>query len=432
MWEFYCSRGVRSYLQYIGILGRAMSSKPTKEKQEFILEDHSFKLVSMPVCDTKEDNILQYILLVVDNVMIYDFKVRIQKMTLTMETTESHKESKKNSESLFLRKNFFKILGLQHSYIKEGLPKTKQLIADQKKMGNLNKYLWNFNWKKVTFKNIEYLIKASNSPGEGNTTSGFKTTFGTLKCSFGFLFQQLNQTKQFHKRYGDDANYNSFFQKHWDEDFKNFPITLERCSFEQWINGEEMLKSFFRAYTDIDNCWKDVNEEIEQELKIRINELYDLNERINSLRQKQKKKVFEYFNNLQNWSNEIFGNEKAYVEGAIEFAHTHPVANIKKLSSQKEGKTEADVILEEIASPYNCLPLDATLHTLYDKNLIYWDNDGKLFFDPNYPNKENDMFIPFKQINPEYLPLIQPFLKKRNSIVGNITIQKNLPIKKSF
>lgn len=401
-----------------------MSSKPTKEKQEFILEDHSFKLVSMPVCDTKEDNILQYILLVVDDVMIYDFKVRIHKMTLTMETTESHKESKKNNESLFLRKIFFKILGLQHSYAKEGLPKTKRLITNQKKMDDLNKYLWNFNWKKVTFKDIEYLIKASNPPGEGNTTSGFKTTFDTLKYSFGFLFQHLNQTKQFHKRYGDDFNCNSFFQKHWDEDFKNFPVALERCSFEQWINGEGMLKSFFRAYADIDNRWKDVNEEIEQELKIRINELYDLNERINSLRQKQKKNVLSHFNDQQNWSNEIFGNEKAYVEGAVEFAHIHPVANIKKLSSQKEDKTEANVILEEIASPYNCLSLNSTLHTLYDKNYIYWDDDGKLCFDPNYSNKESDMFAPFKQINPEYLPLIQPFLKKRNSIVENITKQK--------
>lgn len=401
-----------------------MSSKPTKEKQEFILEDHSFKLVSMPVCDTKEDNILQYILLVVDDVMIYDFKVRIHKMTLTMETTESHKESKKNNESLFLRKIFFKILGLQHSYAKEGLPKTKRLITNQKKMDDLNKYLWNFNWKKVTFKDIEYLIKASNPPGEGNTTSGFKTTFDTLKYSFGFLFQHLNQTKQFHKRYGDDFNCNSFFQKHWDEDFKNFPVALERCSFEQWINGEGMLKSFFRAYADIDNRWKDVNEEIEQELKIRINELYDLNERINSLRQKQKKNVLSHFNDQQNWSNEIFGNEKAYVEGAIEFAHIHPVANIKKLSSQREDKTEADGILEEIASPYNCLSLNSTLHTLYDKNYIYWDDDGKLCFDPNYSNKESDMFAPFKQINPEYLPLIQPFLKKRNSIVENITKQK--------
>lgn len=96
-----------------------------------------------------------------------------------------------------------------------------------------------------------------------------------------------------------------------------------------------------------------------------------------------------------------------------------------------DDDTEACDTLEEISSQYNCLPLNSTLHTLYDKNHIYWDNDGKLCFGSNYSDKESDMFIPFKQINPEYLPLIQPFLKKRNSIVGNTTIQKP-SYKKSF
>lgn len=411
-----------------------MSSKPTKEKQEFIFKDHSFKLVSMRVFDTKLSNILHYTLLVIDDVMIYDFKVQVEKMTLTMETTASHQETKKYNNELFLRKEIFSNLSLQHSFVKiDGKKKIKQPIVKQEKLNKLNNFFWDRNWEDITFQNIEYLITGSNPTGQGNTKSFFKTAFNSSHYPFGFLFQWLNQTDAFYKKYENKSYPNSFFQEYWDENFENFPkdVTFERCSFEQWISQNKMLKSFFRNYADAGTPWQNTDKDIEQELKIIIHKLTVLDEKVNNLRQQQKKKVLECFNDLRNWSNEIFGNEKAYVEGAIEFAHVHSVANIKKLSSQKEDETEACDTLEEISSQYNCLPLNSTLHTLYDKNHIYWDNDGKLCFGSNYSDKESDMFIPFKQINPEYLPLIQPFLKKRNSIVGNTTIQKP-SYKKSF
>lgn len=290
-------------------------SKSSKEKPEFILKDHSFKLVSMRVFGHKEHNILNYTLLVVDEVIIYDFKVQIEKMTLTMETTASHKETKKNNESLFLRKDFFKILGLQHSFTKEGQLKTKQSIINQNKLDELNNFLWKFNWKNITFKNIEFLISGSNPSGEGNATSGFKTIFNATKFLFGFLFQKLNRTKSFQQKYGDNSRADSFFQKYWDDDFKNFPegITLERCSFEDWISGEKMLQSFFRAYTDKDTHWKEVNEEIEQWLIPRINKLTNLDSIVHNKRREQKNKVIEVFQNYQNWSNEIFRNPKACI-----------------------------------------------------------------------------------------------------------------------
>ncbi len=391
-----------------------------REKQPFMIDDYDFKIIKMNVFSGRQDSHIDdidYYLLVDENNFIHDFKLVFHQMNITRFTTPSHKDD--IGVRLSYRIKLLNELGLKHSFEKQIKKEYKSFNQEEIDILGINELLFNLKMNDITFQNIIYLIQGSNPSGEGRGTGKFNTLYKSNSYCLSFFLQSLNISKEIKALY-----INPSYDSIWN-DFKNGLITS--ISFEEWIENNNILLKYLRAFNWNSNNWKQLIDKFEDEIKKEIKLFKWLENKVIKLRSVQKENIkklyktdptlFYVIDNKEDYKNYLYGKYFNIQKPQTNFVHAHilPVSLIKQnYKSKKDEK-----ILEQISDPYNFLPLPENVHSIYDRFFFYWNEEGEMCF-TNKPGLNKDEVIDFKNIDKSILPRIKQYLKQyKKEVIGN-------------
>lgn len=372
-----------------------------KKKIEFDLNDYEFKIVKMDVFNNDDkENISEYYLLVDGNNFIHDYKVRFKQVYLTRYTTPSHEKSK--PAQLEHREMFLKQLNIKNSFEEQ---KTKEyiLINDKVVIENLNKWSFEYRWNDVQFQQLEYLVRGSNSSGQGNGRGYFKIIYKKYeKVPFGFFLQELNIYNKIKTKYS-----NVSYERIW-EKFNSFDdLDNESISFDYWLDTDKKIRDLFKHFFIKPHNWKDIKEQFKEKFKHLINEYEKIDNIVSQYRSEYIKNINKKYGNRDEILESFFNTKST----RIEYAHIKPVWYIKR----EYQETKNEKVLLEIKDTNNFLPLPASIHVLYDSYYIYWDENGLL---KTIKNVEDDDIKSFLNINKKIVINIKKFLRDYQKVLA--------------
>lgn len=360
----------------------------TKSKKcEFNINNYEFKIVKFRAFNANDkENILDYYLLVDSSNFIHDYKIKFQQIYITPYTTPAHQITKPSS--LLMRKNFLLQLGMQNSF--ENIkPKKYTLITNNKTIDKINEWSFHNRWNDIQFQQIEYLLRGSNSSGQGNGKGYLKLTYKGQKHVFGFFIKELNIYNKIKNVYT-----NISYKQVWDK-YKDFnTLDKKAISFDTWMDSEKRLRDLFTEFVCSPKEWKQIKEDFRKKFQKLINEYIGLEKIISNYRQEYSKNIERKYQNL---INEFFNINYS----KNDYAHIKPVWYIKKefLENKK------DIILKQISNPNNFLPLPSDVHRMYDDYYFYWNVNGSLITidNHNFSNDDIKRISGFNQINKNML-----------------------------
>lgn len=348
---------------------------------KFYANDFKFNIVKMNVFNVPNPrnknliNMTYYLL--VDEVtnFIYDYRIHVNDIYLSYETTKSHEISKKNSWALKLRLDILKKLNIEHFFRETNSFRKKaqviQLNSQQIEILNKNLDSWAEHLKLITFQNIEYIIAGSNPSGQGNGKGLLQVEYQKQNYCFGFLLQALNKCKSILDKNGNlKQEYKSIFDLDWNE--------LPQIEFEDWIKSDIELAKAFKDFKNFSHDWKNHIDILKNILKKRKKENTEINKLILNKRNDFVKNINLTFKNVDLLKTFYGFEDNHELNLILEKAHIKPVHLSKKQylnSVSEESKTK---ILLEISDINNYLPLPSDIHTYYDRFCFYWDVDGSI------------------------------------------------------
>lgn len=363
-----------------------------ENKIQGFLDRFNFKKVEMNVFSKEkngENNRITYYLLVVDEVIIVDYKIKFKQISIKDKTTKSHE--KRKDPVIDYRKDILKKLGIKHEFAEGN--KESIFINDHNKINEINKYIASRDFASdVTFKNIEYILCGYNPRGEGKSGRGyFNIKYDNQEVSFNLFLKSINQCKEFRKEY----NIYDF------EEIYNNNL-IETIEFQTWINNNSLLKNYWNKFKKYHENWKTIRSDFEKKCKKLTKSFYRVDNEIRKFRNEQKREIKKILN--QNESTYLQYFDISNIKEDFEYAHIKPVWLIKKeyLLTNDSNK------LDEIKDINNFLPLPANIHQSYDKKQFYWTHNGtiKKLINNKLPNNIDD----FSKINSEILKKISHFI----------------------
>ena len=381
-----------------------------RDKTNYVLKNYGFQIVKFDVfslVDGIKKSIIEYKLLVHENRICIDYKIEFKQIYANYKTTGSHKEKYfncSNNSTYQVRKDFLKKLGKSHCFSENRKDKDYFLITDKNKLSEINNYLSSIELKNVTFQNIEYILTGCNPSGQDSGRGHLKLKYDDEYLPFGFFLKSINKIKKRNKLFDDNKEEIS-----WERIWKKSEDKI--ISFEDFLSKNGKLQDLFIKFRDNPKNWKNIFEECKKYFLEQTDNLIEINNGITKYRIEGKKNFEnQYGSNRVNAIKKIFEISHIpkikLIASTIQYAHIYPVWAIKDsiLKLDKSQKEERNYLFEMISDKDNFLPLDVETHTLYDRNELFWDQDGKLnkLALENNENYEDKLYI-YSKISSEIL-----------------------------
>ncbi len=386
-----------------------MSLSSNKKKLDFDPKEFDFKVVKLDAYSgdyLRPNNKLTFYILVDEQNFVHDFKVVFHKAQITRFTTPAHKQHKQTR--LEYRKQILAILAIEHS-LEEQNGRKPYIDLSALQLEKLNKFIYNTPMHEITFRNVEYLLIGSNPSGQGHGKGMLKTRYQDEEYLYGFFFQVLQQSKKI-KSYYDNVDY----QDIWKELFNNDNYDSKCIMFDKWINSDSLLRNKFIDFKLAPRNWEAIKKEFENQMKSRITKWNNIISIINKQRSIYRKGIEDI---LSAYHSEYPKTElsKEYFDlntntSVIEFAHIKPVYAIK----EEYLKTSDTTVLDQISDCNNFLPLTPNIHTLYDKNYFYWNEDGNITLLKDINESE---LLGYTKIKPNRLNKVIKYIKDYIKII---------------
>lgn len=386
-----------------------------KNKDIFYLSDYNFKIVKLKVFSGKDennfDNSLYYYLLIDENNFIHDYKIEFKQIYITNITTKSHENMNKMLSNGFqIRVDLLRKLGLENKW--QSTPNSRKeyflFNIDEINKNGINKWSFNKKWNDITFQMIHYILRGSNSSGEGNGKGYLWTKYNNEIFPLGFLLKSLNISNYIYKNY-NNPNYDIIWDEFKNKNFRNV------VNFNSWLNEDDLLNKYFKAFKYDPKRWRVYKKTLESDLKKHLLSFKKIDELIkNRYRREYVENIESLYNDVKQLYLSFFEINKKEINTRYDKAHIKPVWLIKK----EYLLTKNHSLLNQISDPNNFLPLAKNIHDLYDNKYFYWDENGKLI---KLKKLNENEILNFKQIAKNKIPLIQNYLNEYyKKVIKNI------------
>ena len=352
------------------------------DKTNYVLKNYGFQIVKFDVFSSSKHikdkgNIIEYKLLVEDSGLCIDYKIKFKQIYITNNTTKSHEEKyfKPEYNSRYqIRKFFLEKLEIEHIFNMGKYQRKKYFKFNEKdKLSKINDYLLSINLGDLTFQNIEYILTGSNPGGQGNGNGFLKLKYDDEYLPFGFFLQSINKIKERDKLFEDDKK-QILWEEIWEKSKNNI------ISFEEFLSNNGEIKNLFIKFKQNPENWKNFSKDFEQCFNNKYKKFIDIDKLIKRHRKKGITNFeSKYGKDKVNAIKKIFDipkdNNFLPNHTIIQYAHIYPVKEIRKSFFNEKNEK---INLDDISNEDNFLPLDAETHILYDRNELFWDQDGKL------------------------------------------------------
>ena len=392
-----------------------MSFNNWRDKTKEVLNNHGFFIVKFNAfsfsSDNKEENIIEYKLLVEDSGLCFDYKIHFHQISITNVTTKSHKNqylNHKNNSKYHIRTKFLEMLELEHIF-NEFRGKRKQYYfynENHKNLSKINQYLLTKNLKTITFQNIEYILRGENAGGQGSGKGYLNLKYDNTYLPFGLFLQAINKISERNELFEDREE-----QISWGEIWeKSESRTID---FETFLSSNGEIKDLFLKFKNHPSNWKSIKEDFKNFLNKKCEKFLDVDKLVRKYRSEgvinfEKKYGSNKLDAIRKFFNITDSN---FLPDAvdIQYAHIYPVNAIRRGYLKKEISD-----LKAISDADNFLPLTTEIHKLYDSNKLYWMQNGELQIFEKDLNQDYYKINFYTQISSDILSSTQitSFLKK--------------------
>ena len=302
---------------------------------------------------------------------IIDYRFNVIECNIDLFTTPSwFGEKSQQKKSRILREELFKNLGLSNKHEKRPSTSSNRIIKlNNKQIMILNEFINNVE-KCTTIKNFIRLISGCNPAGEGSTPSRapLKAVFNGTTVPFSLLIKALYVGHKYKP-----------FNKLWLNDVLGQRYQVK--TFKQFINSSEELNKYFTFLTKVKtnfNDYKIFRKEMKKKLdNYRKQTLPIYYENVARERANYSKTIDEYYRPIIRILNSFHYDRREDWEKA----HIFGVSEIKN-EILKEAWENTNVRTKEyinyISNKFNFLPLENSIHKMYDKYQIIYNMKGSL------------------------------------------------------
>lgn len=398
-----------------------MSFNNWRDKTQEVLNNYGFFIVKFNAfsfsSDNKEENIIEYKLLVEDSGLCFDYKIHFHQISITNVTTKSHQNqylNHKDNSKYSIRTKLLEMLELEHIF--NDVPnKRKQYYIYNENHNNLskiNQYLLTKNLKTITFQSIEYILRGSNAGGQGRGEGYLNLKYDNTYSPFGFFLQAINKISDRNQLFEDREEQISW-EHIWEES------ASRTIDFETFLSSNGEIKDLFLKFKNHPSNWKSIREDFENFLNKKSEKFLDVDKLVRKYRSEgvinfEKKYGSNKVDAIRKFFN-ITDSNFSPDDVSIQYAHIYPVNAIRRGYLKKEIDD-----LKAISDADNFLPLTTEIHQLYDSNKLYWMQNGELQISEKNLNRDHYKINLYAQISFDILDsthitsFLEKFLNLRN------------------
>lgn len=307
-------------------------------------------------------------LLVDESDLIHDFKFKMDEIVIDKYTTDSwfNPENKSKYKQLCLRNELFKKINIGTSERRPSKKSHMLIPLSPMQVDETNAFA---NENMDTIKSLIWLLKGNSPSGENKAPSQAEMVTSVNGKLFLFAL--------FTKSLVIDQKHRIMKTHEINEGWK----TSEVLSFEEWLNSNEWIKSQAETKQEAQSKeeYYQFRENSKQYLDKYIQKIYSLDEVIRQYRNAFSKNIDDEYLKPQRMPINFVSR------GEIEYAHIKPVEQIRAEAIELVKMSKGiEKLMHEISDTNNFVPLQPTLHTLFDSGEFTFESGGEVkFFNKN-------------------------------------------------